>query len=179
MDLSEEAERRRKWITRIVAVILGGAFLVWAGMNVAANAFLLFPIAGVVIGLVWALDVPQWLFSGIDAARHKVAGVEHAGRHEWYAFKGHRVRVFLSDTSAPWFPVKEIAHLLDLKEPERVLRHFGVSEAATPPFSGGERCLSEAGLRRLLAHTQHPDTGPLKLWLEREVLFPLSRRKDG
>jgi len=177
MPESYQSERWRKWIVRTVAAVLGGGFIFWAGTHLVGNAFLLFPIAGVAIALVWILDVPQLLFTAIDAARHKVAGVEHGGRHEWYAFKGRRVRVFLDGSGAPWFALNEIAYLLDLEDPGSLLRHFGTAEADAPPFAGGEKCLSEAGLRRLLAHTQHPEAGPMKIWLEREVLFPLQHRK--
>ena len=179
MDESYESARRKKWLFRAVAGILGGAFIVWAGMRLRESAFLLFPIVGVAIGLVWIFDVPQWLFTAIDAARHKVAGVEHAGRHEWYGFKGARVRVFLDDAGAPWFALKEVAFILGIRDTGDALRHFEAAEAAAPAFADSEQCLSEAGLRRLLAHTSHPEVGPMKLWLEREVLFPLKRRKGA
>ena len=159
-----------KWIVRAVAAILGGLLVFWAGRHLTQNPFLLFPIAGVAIVLVYLFDAPQIFFTAIDAARHKVQGVEHAGRHEWYGFRGRRVRVFLDESGAPWFAANEIGLILGVKD---------AAEAVEPPFAGGERCLSEAALRRMIAHSHHPDASALKIWLEREVLFPLQRGKRG
>lgn len=175
-DESHGAGRRKRQIARGVAAALGAGFLFWAGPQVRDHAYLVAPIVGVAIGLVWIFDVPQWLFSGIDAARHKVSGVEHDGRHEWYGFRGRRVRLFLDANGSPWFLLRDIAPLLGIQRGDRALDHYGASEAATLAAADGERCLSEAGLRRLLAHVQHENAGAMLLWLEREVLMPLGRR---
>jgi len=175
-DESYGAGRRKKWIVRCVAAALSVGFFLWAGSHVRESAFLLFPIVGVAIGLVWIFDVPQWLFSGIDAARHKVAGVEHAGRHEWYGFRGRRVRLFLGADGSPWFLVRDVAPILGVDDPDHALSHYEAFEAAPLAAAEGERCLSEVGLRRFLAQTPHAESGAMLLWLEREVLLPLRRR---
>ena len=170
-DLDKQ-EARTSWILRIAAAILGGLLVFWAVRHLTHNPFLLFPIAGVAIAFVYLFDVPQLLFTALDAARHKVQGVEHAGRHEWYAFHGQRVRVFLDDAGAPWFAANEIAFILGITDVPAI-------EAAEPPFSGGEKCVSEAALRRMIKNSRHPDASALGIWLEREVLFPLQRGKRG
>jgi hypothetical protein len=176
LDESYASERKRKWAGRAVAAILGGAFVVWAGMHLPGNPYLVFPIVGVAIGLVYVFDLPELMFAALRAARLKVAGVEHAGRHEWYGFKGRRVRLFLDEGGAPWFAVKDVAPILDIADAEDALRHYGAAEVATLSDAHGEQCLSEAGLRRLLAHAAHPEAGALTLWLDREVLLPLRHR---
>jgi hypothetical protein len=177
-DLDDQ-ERRTGWIVRVAAAILGGLLVYWAGRQLTESPFLLFPIAGVAIVFVFLFDLPQLLFSAIDAARHKVQGVEHAGRHEWYAFHGQRVRVFMDESGAPWFAASEIAAILGIRDAAEALRAYSASEAGQPDFARGERCLSEAGLRRAIKYSKHPDASALGIWLEREVLFPLRQRKGG
>jgi len=177
-DLDKQ-EARTGWIVRVAVAILSGLLVFWASRQLTQNPFLLFPLAGAAIALVFVFDLPQILFSVIDAARHKVQGVEHAGRHEWYAFHGQRVRVFMDESGAPWFAANEIAAILGIKDAAAALRAYGASEAGQPDFARGERCLSESGMRRAIKYSKHPDASALGIWLEREVLFPLQHRKGG
>lgn len=177
-DLDKQ-EERTKLLVRIAAAILGGLLVFWTLRHLTQNPFLLFAIAGVAIAFVYLFDLPQLLFTALGAARHKVQGVEHDGRHEWYAFHGQRVRVFLDEDGAPWFAANEIGAVLGLKAPDEVLRGYEAAEAANPHFANGEKCLSEAGLRRMIKYSQHPDASALGIWLEREVLFPLRRNKPA
>ena len=142
------------------------------------GAFALFPVVGVVIVLVYLFDAPQFLFSVIDAARHKVAGVEHNGRHEWYGFRGTRMRLFFDEAGAPWIAVKELALVLGIDDVAETFRLYRPSEFSAPSFADGEECVSEVGLRRLVKYSRHQDAHALKLWFEREVLLPRRRRLD-
>jgi hypothetical protein len=117
------------------------------------------------------------LFSGIESARRYVDGVEGDHRHEWYAFRGQRVRVFLDAKQQPWFAATDIAHILDLKVDKLTFRAYGPSEYGAPE-SASEPYLSERGLRRLLKYSKHLDAGAIGLWLEREVLRVLEKRKE-
>jgi hypothetical protein len=172
----EESERKRKRLMRIAAVV-GSVVAVYLAVSVL-GAFGLFVIAGAVIVLVYAFDVPEVLFSGYYAAKKKVQGVEHAGRHDWYSFHGTTIRVFFDDRHKPWLATKEIAHILSLGSVPEAFRGYRTAEFGKQPFAGDEYCVSEAGLRRLLKASQHPEAHPMLLWLERDVLFPLREREN-
>ena len=117
------------------------------------------------------------LFAPFEWAKRHVEGVEGNHRHEWYSFKGQRVRVFLDERQQPWFALDEIAYILDVKADARTFRHYGPHEYGIPESASGHH-LSESGLRRLIKHSAHADAGALGLWLEREVLRVLGRRKE-
>lgn len=142
------------------------------------GAFALFAVAGAVIVLVYTFDAPGLLFAGLHAARKKVQGVEHAGRHDWYGFHGTTIRVFFDERRNPWMAAKEIAHLLQAGPIPATFRGYRSAEFAKQSFANDEYCLSEAGLRRLLASSSHPEAHAMLLWLEREVLFPLRMREE-
>jgi len=170
----DESERKRKRLMRIAAVV-GSVLAVYLAIT-TLGAFGLFAVAGAVIVLVYAFDVPEVLFSGFYAAKRKVQGVEHAGRHDWYSFHGSTIRVFFDERRNPWMAAKEIAHILAVGDVPEAFRGYRASEFAKQPFANDEYCLSEAGLRRLLKQSTHPEAHPMLLWLERDVLFPLHRR---
>jgi hypothetical protein len=173
----DEREAGRKRTVRVAAVV--GSVIVLYLAFTTLGAFALFAVAGVVIVLVYTFDVPEVLFSGYYAAKKKVQGVEHAGRHDWYSFHGATIRVFFDERHNPWMAAKEIAHLLAAGEIPEAFRGYRSSEFARQPFAKDEYCLSEAGLRRLLKSSQHPEAHAMLLWLEREVLFPLQRREES
>jgi hypothetical protein len=170
----QEASRKR---TLRVATVIGCVLVVYLAV-VSLGAFALFAVAGAVIVLVYVFDVPQLLFSGAHAARKTVQGVEHAGRHDWYGFHGSTIRVFFDARRNPWMAAREIAHILAVGDVPEAFRGYRASEFAKQPFAKDEYCLSEAGLRRLLKQSQHPEAHAMLLWLEREVLFPLQRREE-
>ncbi len=117
------------------------------------------------------------LFTPFEWAKRHIEGVEGDHRHEWYAFKGQRVRVFFDEMQQPWFALDEIAFILALQVDDKTFRHYGPHEYGIPD-SASEHCLSEHGLRRLIKYSAHRDAGALGLWLEREVLRVLRRRKE-
>ena len=174
MNDFDEQEARRKRFLRIATVV--GCVLVVYLAIVTIGAFALFAVAGAILVLVYVFDVPQLLFSGVHAARKKVQGVEHAGRHDWYGFHGSTIRVFFDERRNPWMAAKEIAHILAVGDVPGAFRGYRTSEFAKQPFANDEYCLSEAGLRRLLKQSTHPEAHSMLLWLERDVLFPLQRR---
>jgi hypothetical protein len=171
----DEAERKRKRLMRIAAIV-GSVIVIYWGFA-TLGAFGLFTMAGAIIVLVYAFDVPEILFFGFYKARRKVQGVEHAGRHDWYGFHGTTIRVFFDDRRKPWMAAKEIAHILATGDVPEAFRGYRSSEFAQQPFANDEYCLSEAGLRRLLKGSQHPEAHPMLLWLERDVLFPLREQQ--
>jgi hypothetical protein len=172
----DESERKRKRLMRVAAVV--GSVIVLYLAFTTLGAFGLFAVAGVVIVLVYTFDVPEFLFSGYYAAKKKVQGVEHAGRHDWYSFHGATIRVFFDERRKPWMAAKEIVHILAAGEIRDAFRGYRASEFAQQPFAKDEYCLSETGLRRLLKGSQHPEAHAMLLWLERDVLFPLQRRES-
>ena len=155
-------------VTAVVAFSRKGNTFAASMMIFAALAF------AILFSLAWTDSI----FTSLAGAKRYVEGVEGDERHEWYAFKGMRVRVFLDGRKRPWFPLKEIAFILGLEADEHTFRHYGSSDLAVPD-SAGEKCLSEAGLRRLVRYSKHPDAGALGLWLDREVLRMLKNRKEA
>lgn len=175
MTFDDEQRKRTQWMR--AATVVGCVLVVYLAV-ISIGAFALFAVAGAILVLVYVFDVPQLLFSGVHAARKKVQGVEHAGRHDWYGFHGSTIRVFFDERRNPWMAAKEIAHILALGDVPAAFRGYRASEFAKQPFANDEYCLSEAGLRRLLKQSQHSEAHAMLLWLEREVLFPLQRREE-
>ena len=172
----DEAQRKRKLYLQAGAV--AACLLVVYLAIVSLGPFALFAVAGAAIVLVYVFNVPELLFAVMRAARKKVQGVEHAGRHDWYGFHGTTIRVFFDERRKPWMAAKEIAHILETGPMPAAFRGYRPGEFARQPFANDEFCLSEAGLRRLLAGSRHAEAHAMQLWLEREVLFPLRMREE-
>lgn len=177
---SDDERAIRTWVFRIVSVV--AIFAVIAGISMflrkgdvlhATMLIATVPVLAFVLSRSWT----GFLFTLLERAKRYVEGADGGHRHEWYAFKGQRVRVFLDKTQRPWFALNEIAFILAVKEEENPFRHYGSHEYGIPE-SASEYCLSEAGLRRLIKYSPHPDAGALGNWLEREVLRVLRNRKE-
>lgn len=165
-----------KWLGRALAIAACGIVVYLAIKHFGKFGYIAIALAGVV--LVYVLDVPQMLFWGFDAARAKVQGVEHDGRHDWYGFKGVTLRVFCDESGEPWVAAKEIARVLEIDDVAATLSNFGSGEFARQSFAKDEACLSERGMRRLLKYSRHREAGALLLCFEREILMPLRRRRE-
>ena len=168
------------WVVRIGCLL--AIFLVFAAIGVfarkgdALHAAMLVAIVPL-LAYVFSRSFTGLLFTSLERAKRYVDGAEGAHRHEWYSFKGQRVRVFLDERQRPWFALNEIAFILAVKDEKNTFRHYGPHEYGIPD-AAKERCLSEAGLRRLIKYSAHPDAGALGIWLEREVLRMLRNRKE-
>ncbi len=161
-------------LAAIIAVVVAIGFALHKG-NATLAIFLLIATAGLAVFFSW-----NWtgsLFAPFEWARRYVQGVEGDHRHEWYSFKGQRVRVLLDATGQPWFALNEITHILDLGAEQGMFRHYGPHEYGVPE-SASEPYLSESGLWRLIKYSAHPDADALGLWLEREVLRVLRRKAE-
>jgi hypothetical protein len=168
----------RTWFFRIASVAALAGVVIAIGVCVHKGQA--FPAAMLVIAVVPIAVLFAWswtgsLFGSLSMAKRYVEGVEGSQRHEWHAFKGQRVRVFLDEKGRPWFALNEIAFILTPDVNDKALRHFGPREIGIPA-AASEKCLSEAGLRRLIKHSKHIDAGALGLWLERDVLRMLRNR---
>jgi len=170
----------RVWFVRIGSLVAIFAVIVAIGAffrkGESTTAILLLATVPV-LAYVFSRSWTESIFTLIEQGKHYVDGAEGDHRHEWYSFKGQRVRVFLDNTQRPWFALNEIAFLLDVKDEKDTFRHYRPHEYGVPE-SASERCLSEAGLRRLIKYSPHPDAGALGIWLEREVLRMLRNRKE-
>lgn len=176
MVISNERRALSRWLGRVLAIAACGIVVFLAVRYFGKSGYITVALAGVV--LVYVLDVPQLLFRGLDAARAKVQGVEHDGRHDWYGFKGVTLRVFCDQSGEPWVAVKEIARILEIEDVATTLSNFGSGEFARQSFAKNEACLSERGMRRLLKDSRHSEAGALLLCFEREVLMPMRRRRN-
>jgi hypothetical protein len=170
----------RTWIFRVISLV--GMFALFAAIGVFVRAgdtlhATMLVAAVPVLAFAFSRCWTGFLFSLPERAKRYVEGAEGGHRHEWYAFKGQRVRVFLDKGQRPWFALNEIAFILAVKDEKYTFRHYGPHEYGIPELAS-ERCLSEAGLRRLIKYSHHPDAGALGMWLEREVLRVLRNRKN-
>jgi hypothetical protein len=132
------------------------------------------PVFAIVFSWSWTGS----LFTLLEWAKRYIAGVEGDHRHEWYSFKGQRVRVLLDEMQQFWFALNEIAFILALEIEQRTIRHYGPHEHGIPE-SASESCLSESGLRRLNRYGAHPDAGALGIWLDRDVLRGTKKKKGN
>lgn len=169
------------WVFRIVSLV--AIFAVFAAIGVfvrkgdALHATMLVatvPLLAYVFSRSWT----GLLFTSLERAKRYVEGAEGDHRHEWYSFRGQRVRVFLDNMQRPWFALNEIAFILDVTDEKSTFQHYGPHEYGIPE-SASEHCISDAGLRRLIKCSAHPDAGALGIWLEREVLRMLRNRKES
>ena len=160
-------------LVAIIAVIAAIGVFFRAG-NAPVAIVLLVTACALAVVLAWSWT--GFLFASLERAKHYVDGAEGAHRHEWYSFKGQRVRVVLDDMQRPWFAANEIAFILGIEDEKHTFRHYGPHEYGIPE-SASEHYVSEAGLRHLIKYSTHPDAGALGIWLEREVLRMLRNRK--
>ncbi len=170
----------RVWFLRIATLIAIFALLAAIGAFLRKGNTLYATLLVATVPLLAFLFSRSWtgyLFSWFEWAQRYVQGAEGDHRHEWYSFRGQRVRVFLDEKQQPWFALDEIAFILGLKVEKDTFRHYGPHECGIPA-SASKRCLSESGLRRLIKYSTHPDAGALGTWLEREVLRMLNSRKE-
>ncbi len=167
-----------KWFLRIASVLGIVAALAGIGWamrkgNTFAAGSLVFIAVGFAVLLAWSWT--GGLFGLIGRATRYVEGVEGDGRHEWYAFKSQRVRVFLDEYRHPWFALEDIAYILSMKPGDATFKSYGPREMAVPE-SASEPYLSESGLRRLVKYSRHRDAAALGAWIERDVLRVLRNR---
>ena len=172
--LLNEERPWRVWGLRIASLLAVIGLVAAAGkiLPPAAVVFIAVPV-GFFVSWMWK----DMLFAPFQWARAKIEGAEGDHRHEWYNYRGQRVRVFFDELHAPWFAAKDICGILGLGRRDDPFRHFGAKEYAVPE-SAGEPCLSEAGLRRLIKYSKHPDAVGLGPWLDREVLQMIARRRE-
>ena len=168
------------WLGRIVSLVAIAAFVaaivVLVRKRDALYAFMLVATAPL-IALMFRRRLTELLFNSLERAKSYVEGAEGGHWHEWYAFKGQRVRVFLDQLQRPWFAANDVAFILGIEDEKSAFLRYGPNEYGTPE-SASERCISEPGLRRLIKYSLHPDAGALGIWLEREVLRMLRNRKE-
>jgi hypothetical protein len=164
--------RSPSWIFRIVSLAAILALLAGIGIYMrngdstgATMLVFLTPFFAVALSWCWT----GLLFAPFEWAKRHVQGVEGAHRHEWYAFRGQRVRVFIDEQRRPWFALNEIAFILGLAADGDAFRLYGPDEIGKPE-SAPETCLSESGLRRAIKYSTHPAAPALGIWLERDVL---------
>lgn len=177
---ANEEHPERLWFLRIATLAAIIALVALIGVffrrGDAVAAILLLAAVPVLAGLL-SLGWTGSLFTSLERAKRYVQGAEGGHRHEWYSFKGQRVRVFLDDMEQPWFALNDIAFILAIKVVDSTFRHYGPREYGIPE-SASEPCLSEGGLRRLIKYSTHPDAGALGAWLERDVLRMLRKRQQ-
>jgi hypothetical protein len=118
--------------------------------------------------LVLLVSSRQQLLEPFDRAVKYAQGVEGAHRHQWYGFKGQRVRVQLDIMQQIWFSSLDIAAILDLDLATKPFALFGSSQYRQFPKKT-DAYLSESGLKHLLKVSQH--------WIEREIHLDIDRQR--
>jgi YHS domain-containing protein len=105
-----------------------------------------------------------------EAASRAVLG----GRH--YYFCHQEIRVLFDEYSDVWLRLEDIRHCLG--GDGRGVRHYAPEEATLIAGQGRHLYLSEAGVRRYLGTSRHPDRQKFALWFERDFLKPLKARRE-
>lgn len=77
----------------------------------------------------------------------------------------------------PWFLARDIGWVFDIKDIRPTIERYGVGERGEIGEDGA-LCLSEKGVLRLASSLRHPRAPKFRLWFERDVMFPI-RRKRG
>jgi len=123
----DDESKVRKWFFRIAS--LAALVATFAAIGHYMSRGEAFPAGLLVVIVVPIAVLVSWswtgsVFTSLARAKRYVEGVEGDVRHEWYAFKGQRVRVFLDDDRQSWFAFSEIAQMLDL---QAVRKHSGIT----------------------------------------------------
>ena len=97
------------------------------------------------------------------------------GRH--YYFQDQEVRIVFDGENNPHFAEIDVCAVLGIKDSDEPFRHCSAAEYG---FSddGKLKCVSPSALLRTIAASRHPDALRFKLWVERDILATLAKRKD-
>jgi len=77
----------------------------------------------------------------------------------------------------PWFLARDIGWALDIKDIRPAIEGFGAHERSEIGADSA-LCLSEKGVLRLINSSRHPQARRLRLWFERDVMFPIQRKRE-
>ena len=119
---------------------------------------------------VWAAGT----FFGISWLHGLAARAVHGGRH--YYFGLQEIRVVFDDEDEAWLRLADLRACIG--GDGRGVRHYSVLEATRVEGQGDQPYLSVAGVRRYMRMARHPDLAAFALWLERDFVMPLERRRE-
>ena len=163
-------------IEPVVAIVLRGgacAALAWGLHRLG------FPLAvllwiGALAGIVLArplLDLAIEIYQAMRRANWR----ELEGRH--YAFKGRTVRVVEDDDHQRWVRLADIRAIAGFTASDAALQvtyPAGWRRLGRPPLPH----LSDEALLAHIAKERTPEAVRLKIWIEREIVFPARRERE-
>lgn len=130
----------------------------------------------VVLG-VCSSALAAWSSATWFGLRHVHAAAARAvfgGRH--YYFGHQEIRVLFDDYDEAWMRLVDIRACLG--GDGRGVRHYAPGEATLIAGEGRHVFLSISGVRRYLGTSRHPDRQKFTVWLERDFLLPLEKRRE-
>jgi prophage antirepressor-like protein len=92
-----------------------------------------------------------------------------------FHYDAHEIRVQLDGDGNPWWVVKDICDILEVKQPTRAMERLDDDEKRvisihTPGGPQNVWCINEAGLYALILGSRKPETKAFKRWVTHEVL---------
>ena len=162
-------------IEALTAIVLRGGFcaaLAWGlwRLNFGVSVLWIAGLAGLLLARP-LLDLAIAIWQAMRRANWR----ELEGRH--YAFKGHTVRVLQDADYQRWVRLADI----------RAIAGFTASDAALQvTYPAGWRLLgrpplphlSDEALLEHIAKERAPEAVRLRLWIEREIVFPARRERE-
>ena len=165
----------RASLLRIVGV--GGAYLLiltWVSHSYGL-ASAMFAALGLAVFAV-PLLVPAVL--GVVPAFFRWAGDRSLDRWQgcYYAFENHQIRI-VEDRARIWIVLADVLSTAHLRINDDELA--GLPRGSVELEEFGERAVSDTALIELLTRRNYREANKFRLWLEREVLPPLYRKRSG
>ncbi|CAN5238899.1 hypothetical protein BH10PSE17_BH10PSE17_35960 [soil metagenome] len=166
-------------IAVVLAVMFGLLYLLQRRYGLGAVGFLFPPLV-----LAAGILISRYLVNGVPEAFRELkwwAWREADGRHYEYAHQPMRV---IEMDGTLWLHERDVRTVLEI--PDRTLIELDPehnplidtdAEVYGAPFRSGDRCISLAGIRRIVEGRTERRAGGLLHWFERDVLGPWQRKR--
>lgn len=168
-DKDDDPNLLLMWLARLIVAGGSYALLVWL---VGGLTFLLaIPIFGIALAKP-IIESFSWFSNAVKSRAY--AGLNGC----YYSFDGWPVGIVeTGDHRLALVPLKDMCRVLGIKLDRQISRNIEVSyrEVATK-LPGGKTALPVAEAIRFVSTKDTPDATRFRLWLERDVQFPLRRR---
>ncbi len=156
----------------IAARVAGCAVALWIGWRVFGAAGLVY--AAPLLGVTFAKPLIE-LASSVRHAMRRARWRDVQGRH--YAFRGRPMRVIADADAYRWVRLADVRAVVGFTASDGALQiayptGWRRTGRTAEPFLGEDALLEHLGKER------GPDALRLRLWVEREVVFPARRERE-
>jgi hypothetical protein len=137
------------------------------------NAMIVFVLMIPVIGVLMASPILESLASWFNWARKQPY---EKWQGNYYEFANIQIRI-IEDGGGLWFCDADVFQVLGIS-PAMAASRISLFQAHERRYFSQHKlhAFSEDGVKRLLAKSQHRESRPMLLWIEREVLKPHRRK---